>query len=86
MSNIVEIHCKCKGFANQDEFMISKNARNRSSEVAGEKRSGAETPTGNPSPAPIAQHPHRTHRMHNTLDQWHEVVHCLGQFLTFSEY
>ncbi len=43
------------------------------SEVGGVNRSGADAPTGNPSPAPT--HPHRTH---DTTDQWREVVQCLG--------
>ena len=33
----------------------------RMSEVGGGKRSGAETPTGNPSPAPSASAPHARH-------------------------
>ena len=46
------------------------------SEVGGEKRSEAETPTGNPSPAPT--HPHRTH---DTTDQWRDPRLSLGLFL-----
>ena len=41
----------------------------------GWKRSGAETPTGNPSPAPT--HPHRTH---DTTDQWRDPRLWLGWF------
>ena len=43
------------------------------SEVGGEQRSEAETPTGNPSPAPT--HPHR---MHDTTDQWRDPRLWLG--------
>lgn len=37
------------------------------------ERSG-NAPTGNPSPVPSAQHPHRTQRMHDRTDQLRETI------------
>ena len=59
----------------------SENEKNNNSIIGGwgleTERSG--DPTGNPSPAPSTQHPHRTHRTHDTTDQWREIVWWLGR-------
>ena len=45
----------------------------QNSEVGGAKRSIAQAPTGNPSPAPTL-----TPRTHDTTDQWRETIRQAG--------